>query len=103
MKDSPSAPKKKAVRREHSSSGHTRLKFSFKEQREFETIDDDIAALEQQISDTEKSIAANTSDYVKLQELSDLRDSLSEQLSQKMERWVYLNELAERIANGETV
>lgn len=103
MKDSPSAPKKKAVRREHSASGHTRLKFSFKEQREFETIDDDIAALEQQISDTEKSIAANTSDYVKLQELSDLRDSLSEQLSQKMERWVYLNELAERIANGETV
>ncbi len=103
MKDSPSAPKKKAVRREHSSSGHTRLKFSFKEQREFETIDDDIAALEQQISDTEKSIAANTSDYVKLQELSDLRDSLSKQLSQKMERWVYLNELAERIANGETV
>ncbi len=103
MKDSPSAPKKKAVRREHSVSGHTRLKFSFKEQREFETIDDDIAALEQQIADTEKSIAANTSDYVKLQELSDLRDSLSEQLSQKMERWVYLNELAERIANGETV
>ena len=103
MKENAPAPKKKAVRREHSVSGHTRLKFSFKEQREFETIDDDIAALEQQISDTEKSIAANTSDYVKLQELSDLRDSLSEQLSQKMERWVYLNELAERIANGETV
>lgn len=103
MKENPPAPKKKAVRREHSVSGHTRLKFSFKEQREFETIDDDIAALEQQIADTEKSIAANTSDYVKLQELSDLRDSLSEQLSQKMERWVYLNELAERIANGETV
>lgn len=103
MKENAPAPKRKAVRREHSVSGHTRLKFSFKEQREFETIDDDIAALEQQISDTEKSIAANTSDYVKLQELSDLRDSLSEQLSQKMERWVYLNELAERIANGETV
>ena len=83
--------------------GKTKLRFSFKEQREFDTIDDDIAALEQQIADTEKAISANSSDYVKLQELSDKKTELETQLDAKMERWVYLNDLAERIARGETV
>ncbi|MBR3282904.1 MAG: ABC transporter ATP-binding protein, partial [Ruminococcus sp.] len=83
--------------------GKTRLKFSFKEQREFDTIDDVIAGLEQQIADTEKEIASNSSDYVKLQELSDKKEQLEQELSEKMERWVYLNDLAERIARGELV
>ena len=48
-------------------------------------------------------IAANSSDYVKLQELSDKKELLEQELSEKMERWVYLNDLAERIARGETV
>ena len=77
------------------------MKFSFKEQREFATIDDDIAALEQKIADTEQEISANTSDYVKLQELSDKKEALESELSEKMERWVYLNDLAERIERGE--
>jgi ATP-binding cassette subfamily F protein uup len=95
--------KKPAEKSERSFTGRRKLKFSFKEQREFETIDDDIACLEQQIADTENEIAKCSSDYVKLQELSELKDSLECQLSEKMDRWVYLNDLAERIANGEMV
>ncbi|MBQ9808623.1 MAG: ABC-F family ATP-binding cassette domain-containing protein [Ruminococcus sp.] len=96
-------PKKKTDKKERVFIGKTKLRFSFKEQREFDTIDDDIAALEQQIADTEKAISANSSDYVKLQELSDKKTELETQLDAKMERWVYLNDLAERIARGETV
>ena len=48
-------------------------------------------------------IQKNTADYVKLQELSEEKDKLEEKLAEKMERWVYLNDLAERIANGEMV
>lgn len=95
--------KKQTEKKERVFVGKKKLKFSFKEQREFETIDDDIAALEQQIEDTEKAIAGCTSDYVKLQELTEQKDSLEDQLSEKMDRWVYLNDLAERIANGEMI
>ena len=70
---------------------------------EYDTIDDDIEKLEQDIVDTEKEIASNTSDYVKLQELSDRKELLEQELSEKMERWVYLNDLAERIAKGEMI
>ena len=76
-----------------------KLKFSFKEQKEFETIDDDIAALEQAIANIDAEMSAITNDYVKLQELTSKRSELSEQLDYKTERWVYLNELAEQIEN----
>lgn len=95
--------KTKSEKKEHIYKGKTKLKFSFKEQREYETIDDDIAKLEQIIADTEKEIAANASDYVKLQELSKIKDISEQQLSYKMERWIYLNDLAERISKGEMV
>ncbi|MDO4740182.1 MAG: ABC-F family ATP-binding cassette domain-containing protein [Eubacteriales bacterium] len=74
-----------------------KLKFSFKEQREFETIDGDIAALEEAIAQCERDIEANASDYMKLQELSEKKEQLSAQLDEKTERWIYLNDLAERI------
>lgn len=96
-------PRKKTEKKERVYTGKTKLRFSFKEQREYDTIDDDIAELEQAIADTEKEMAANTSDYVRLQELSDKKESLSRELDEKMERWVYLNDLAERIERGETV
>ena len=57
----------------------------------------------QQIQETETKIAAAVSDYVLLQELSDQKDALEEQLAEKMDRWVYLSDLAERIEKGETV
>lgn len=94
---------KQSVKKERVYTGKKKLKFSYKEQREFETIDDDIALLESQIADIEKEILSSASDYVKLQELSGKKDSLENQLAEKMDRWVYLNELAERIAAGEMV
>lgn len=95
-------PKKENTKKERVFVGKKKLRFSFKEQREFETIDDDIASLEEQIAAAEKDIAANSSDYVKLQELSDKKEQLENELAEKMEHWVYLNDLAERIERGET-
>ena len=74
-----------------------KLKFSYKEQREFETIDGEIAALEQQLETCRQAQTACGSDYVRLQELTDEQERLSAQLDEKMERWVYLNDLKERI------
>ena len=96
-KEAESRPKKNSGKKERTYTGERKARFSFKEQREYETIDSDIASLEEQIADAEKDIAANASDYVKLQELSELKESLEAQLEEKMERWVYLNELAEKI------
>ena len=101
--ESDDKPKKKTEKKERSYSGLTKLKFSFKEQREYATIDDDIEKLEQEIADTEKAIASNSSDYVKLQELSDKKSELENKLEEKMERWVYLSDLAERIERGEMI
>ena len=74
-----------------------KLKFSFKEQREFDTIDEDIAALEAQIEENQKAQMAAGSDYSKLQELSDQLSELEAQLEYKTERWMYLTELKEKI------
>lgn len=103
MNNNDTSEKVHKEKKKRTSTGVKKLKFSFKEQREYETIDDDIAELEKQIKDTENEILKSSSDYVKLQELSDIKENLENQLSDKMERWVYLNELAEKIANGETV
>lgn len=94
---------KQTEKKEKNYTGKRKLKFSFKEQREFETIDDDIANIEQQIKDTENEILNCSTDYVKLQELSDKKEALEKQLDEKMERWAYLNDLAERIEKGEMV
>lgn len=74
-----------------------KLKFTYAEQKEFETIDEDIAKLEEQIEQAETEILANAKDFVKLQELTEKKEDLQEQLDVKMERWVYLNDLAEQI------
>lgn len=74
-----------------------KLKFSFKEQKEFESIDDDIAELEDKIAGIDKEINSAGSDFGKLQKLTAQRDELQAALDEKMERWVYLNDLAEQI------
>ena len=89
------APKKSSAPRQNSHSSKPR--FSFKEQREYETIDEDIAALEAKIADCDAAIAENASDYVKLQALTEEREKLAAELDYKTERWVYLNDLAEQI------
>ena len=79
--------------------GHEKkLKFSYKEAREYETIDDDIANLESAIEQCDTDMAANATNSVKLAELMTKQQELKEQLEEKMERWMYLNELAEKIA-----
>ena len=88
-----SSPKKTSGGRSH----QEKLKFSFKEQREYEEIDGVIAGLEEKIAQTEALIAQNASDYAALQELTSEKEELEAQLTAKMERWVYLNDLAERI------
>lgn len=74
-----------------------KLKFTFKEQKEFESIDEDIATLEEKIEQAEKDMKKVSADFVKLQELMDEKSRLEEKLAFKMERWVYLNDLNDRI------
>ncbi len=76
----------------------TKLKFSFKEQREYETIDDDIAALEGKIETLDTEMLKNATNSAKLSELMAQKEEAEAALEEKMERWVYLNDLAERIA-----
>ena len=74
-----------------------KLKFSYKEEREFSTIDQDIADLEAAIEENQAAQAAAGSDYVKLQELQTQLEELEAQLEYKTERWMYLTELKEKI------
>ena len=91
------APKASAPERERPAVSK-KLKFSYNEQREFDTIDGDIAALEEQIAQVQAEQAAKATDYVALQELQAEQARLEAALEEKMERWVYLNDLAEQIA-----
>ena len=75
----------------------TKLKFSFKEQREYETIDNDIAALEDKIAALDHEIMANATNSGKLNELTQEKEQAENDLEEKMDRWVYLNDLAEQI------
>ncbi|MGM9565033.1 ABC transporter ATP-binding protein [Evtepia sp.] len=95
------AEKKEKTARQEKPARQKKLKFTFKEQHEFETIEEDIAALEEQIAQVEEAMSAAGSDYVKLQELTQQQTALSAQLEEKMDRWVYLTDLAERIAAQE--
>lgn len=72
-------------------------KFTFKEQREYEQIDDIIAGVEQQLQDIITDINCAGSDFVRLQELVGVQQQLEKQLDELLERWTYLNELAEEI------
>lgn len=74
-----------------------KLKFTFKEQREYETIDDDIAALEEKIEKLDQEIMANATNSGKLNELTKEKEQAEAELEEKMDRWVYLNDLAEKI------
>ena len=82
-KDSQSAPKK--------------LKMSFKEQRDWETIEEEIAGLEAGLEELEKEILGAASNYTRLNELMAKKASTEARLEEKMDRWMYLNELMEKI------
>ena len=74
-----------------------KLKFTFKEQREFETIDDELAQLEADMAACQAEQETCGSDYVKLQELQARQAELEAALEEKTERWMYLTELKEKI------
>ena len=81
-----------AEKRRERPSGSKKLKFSYKEQREYENIDGEIAALEEQLAQIRTEQEAKASDYVALQALQSRESELEAALEEKMERWVYLNE-----------
>ena len=76
-----------------------KLKFTYKEQREWETIEDDIAGLEQDMEELDRQIEEAASDYSRLNQLMEEKGQKEALLEEKMDRWMYLNELAEKIAN----
>ena len=71
-----------------------------KEEKEFETIESDIATLEQQIEDTDNEMLKAANDFVKLGELSAKKEELQKELEHKMDRWMYLEELADKISGN---
>lgn len=79
-----------------------KLKFTYNEQREYEKIDSDIADLETQLYDVSIDMHKESSNYIRLQELMEKKESLEQALDEKMSRWVYLNDLAEKIAETDS-
>ncbi len=75
-----------------------KIKFTYQEAKEYDTIENDIAALETQIQQCDLDMAANSTDFAKLNELNQQKERLEQQLSEKMERWEYLMNKAEQIA-----
>ena len=74
-----------------------KLRFTYQEQKEFEVIDDEIASLEEKIAELEKQMQAAATDFVRLNECMKEKEEAEQLLEEKTERWVYLNELAEKI------
>ena len=80
--------------------GHEKkLKFTYKEQKEYETIEADIEKLENRLSEIDDEMVKNATNFGKLNELTKEKEDLEEQLMEKMERWEYLEDLAQKIAN----
>ncbi|WP_416199149.1 MAG: heme ABC exporter ATP-binding protein CcmA [Sporanaerobacter sp.] len=88
---------KKVPKKEKPSIENKPLKLSYKEQREYEEIDEIILELEDKIREIDEKIEGASTDYLLLQELLEEKDNLNSELDKKMERWVYLNELVEKI------
>lgn len=92
-----SAEDKKKAAKEWKKNRPEKLKFSFKEQKEFEMIDDVISSLEEKIENLDQEILKNATNSLKLQELMKEKGDSEALLEEKMDRWVYLNDLAQRI------
>lgn len=88
---------KKSNAKEWKQNQPVKLKFSFKEQREYDMIDDEIAELEEKIENLDAAIMENATNSAKLSELMGEKSEAEAQLEEKMDRWVYLNDLAEKI------
>ena len=89
--------KKVSVKNDWKQNREKKLKFSYKEQKEYETIDDDIAKLEEELENIDDEMMKNATNSPKLSELTKQKEEKEMLLEEKMERWVYLNDLAEKI------
>ena len=76
-----------------------KLKFSYKEEREYATIESDIEVLEKKLEELDTKMLEVASDFGKLNALTKEKEEVEAQLLEKMERWEYLEDLAEKIAN----
>ncbi len=74
-----------------------KLKFSFKEQREYDTIEEEVASLEKRLQGLEEDMMQHATNSARLSGLAAEKEQVEAELEAKMERWVYLNELAEKI------
>ena len=92
-----SKPKAAGQAKKAYNSHEDKLKFTYMEQKEYETIDDDIEKLENKVSELDDEIAKNATSYSKLAELTKEKEDVERQLEEKMERWEYLSDLAEKI------
>jgi len=70
---------------------------SYQEQKDYETIEQDIASLEEQLEQLEQDIVGAATDFVRLNELTAQKSEIEAALEQKMDRWMYLEELAEEL------
>lgn len=95
--DSQNANKKEHKNKDLRKKEDKPLKFTFKEQKEFETIDSVIEDIENKIKDINFKINESSSDYEKLEKLVNEKNSLQKELDEKTDRWVYLNDLNEKI------
>ncbi len=80
-----------------------KIKFTYKEQKEWETIETDIAALEQKLKELDEEIDKSATVFGKLSLLMEEKEAAEQLLEEKMERWIYLNDLAEQIENADRI
>lgn len=97
VRESGETEKKKVDRKSWKKDAPEKLKFTYKEQKEYETIDEDIAVLEQKIEEFDEQMMKYATNSAKLSEIAEQKEAAETALDEKMERWVYLNDLAERI------
>lgn len=97
VEESSSSKENKSSRNDWKQNRKEKLKFSYKEEREFETIDEDIEKLEEKIASLEADMMKNATNSGKLREIVEEKEKAEKALEEKMDRWVYLNDLAERI------
>ena len=103
VRESEESAKKKADRKNWKKDAPEKLKFTYKEQKEYETIDDEIASLEQKIEEFDEQMIQYATNSAKLSEITEQKEAAEATLEEKMERWVYLNDLAERIENQKSL
>ena len=75
-----------------------KLKFTYQEAKEYETIESDITALEEKIEKLEGDMLSFATDFIKLKEITEAKEAAALLLEEKMDRWMYLEDLAKRIA-----